>query len=153
MHLAVASNSGSVSIREITFVKGSDLNKIVCNLKVAQEWIECLSYNPEKTQLAVGSHDNNIYVFSCPKYQQIYCLTGHSSFITALDWSLSGDYIRSVCGGYELLFFDMLSGKQDKAGASNTTVVTWASQTCKLGWSVQGIYPMGADGTHINSVA
>ena len=68
-HLAVATNSGSVTIREVTFGKGSDLNKIVTNLKVSKEWIECMSYNPEKTRLAVGSHDNSIYVFTCPAYE------------------------------------------------------------------------------------
>ena len=67
--LAVATNSGTVTIREVTFVKGSDLNKIVCTLKVSKEWIECLSFNPEKTRLAVGSHDNSIYIFTCPAYE------------------------------------------------------------------------------------
>ena len=33
-HLAVATNSGLVTIREVTFVKGSDLNNIVSTLKV-----------------------------------------------------------------------------------------------------------------------
>ena len=28
----------------------------------------------------------------------------------------------------------------------------WATETCKLGWTVEGIFPEGCDGTHINSV-
>jgi hypothetical protein len=51
-----------------------------------------------------------------------------------------------------LLFFDGNSFKQDPSGASNTTSVDWASNTAKYGWSVEGIFPSGTDGTHINGV-
>lgn len=30
--------------------------------------------------------------------------------------------------------------------------MVWASQTCKIGWDVEGIYPSGEDGSHINGV-
>jgi len=60
--------------------------------------------------------------------------------------------IRSVCGAYELLFFDVESKKQDPSGASSTKDTTWHTSTAKFGWSVDGIYPVGCDGTHINSV-
>ena len=65
-------------------------------------------------------------------------LKGHSSFITALDWSQDGGFIRSVCGAYELLFFNMAGGKgkRDPSGASNTVETIWKDQTCKLGWAV-----------------
>ena len=46
------------------------------------------------------------------------------------------------------------AGKErDPSGASNTTGVDWDDQTNKLGWNVQGIFPSGCDGSHINSVA
>jgi len=43
--------------------------------------------------------------------------------------------------------------KRDPSGASNTIETVWVDQTTKLGWSVQGIFPDGCDGSHINSVA
>jgi len=43
--------------------------------------------------------------------------------------------------------------QRDPGGASKTVGTVWADQTCKLGWSVQGIFPSGCDGSHINSVA
>mmetsp|Transcript_5834 Transcript_5834/g.9345 ORF Transcript_5834/g.9345 Transcript_5834/m.9345 type:complete len:125 (+) Transcript_5834:1743-2117(+) len=61
-------------------------------------------------------------------------------------------YIRSVCNAYELLFFNIPDCSQDKSGASNTTGTEWASQHCKFGWSVDGIFPKGCDGTHVNGV-
>ena len=46
MHLAVANNLGQVSIRKVTFEKGSDLNTIVATLNDSKEWIECMNYDP-----------------------------------------------------------------------------------------------------------
>lgn len=86
-------------------------------------------------------------------YKKHIKLSGHSSFITAIDWAVDNSYIRSVCGAYELLFFNIGTKKRDPSGASNTVATVWADQTCKLGWSVQGIFPPGCDGSHINSVA
>jgi WD40 repeat protein len=86
------------------------LNNEYENLNVSKEWIECMRYNPQNTALGVGSHDNNIYLFKCPTYQPTYVLKGHSSFITGFDWSLDGEFIRSNCGAYELLFFDARLG-------------------------------------------
>lgn len=54
------------------------------------EWIECMSYSPCGTYLGVGSHDNFIYIFKIKKggkYDKPTKLKGHSSFITAFDWS------------------------------------------------------------------
>ncbi|CDW73957.1 help domain containing protein [Stylonychia lemnae] len=155
-HLAVADNLGKVSIRKIQFGEKQNLNNVIDYLVQPNEWIECMSYDPSGSKLAVGSHDNNIYVYTIDKtnekYLKCFALKAHSSFITALDWSLDSEYIRSNCGAYELLFFNVRSREQDKSGASNTTRTQWATQTCKLGWNVEGIYPEGCDGTHINTV-
>lgn len=163
-HLAVAGNTGIVTIRTVDFAKvdareaGSldvihkkDLFKAV---KKA-EWIEAMVYSPDNKYLAVGSHDNTIYLLDTKSYsdKKMTKLTGHSSFITSIDWALDSSYIRTVCGAYELLFFNIGSKKRDPKGASGTTGTDWADQTCKLGWNVQGIFPSGTDGSHINSVA
>ena len=60
--------------------------------------------------------------------------------------------IRSSCGAYELLFFDVDTKKQVPGGASATTSTTWENHTVKFGWFVDGIYPSGTDGSHINIV-
>lgn len=74
------------------------------------EWIECMSYNSKGDKLAVGSHDNNIYIYSVDRNYALFAtLKAHTSFVTSLDWSLtnSPNYIRSNCGSYELLFFNV----------------------------------------------
>jgi WD40 repeat protein len=113
-----------------------------------------LKYSPQEDKLAVGSHDNNIYVYQINgnNYKLISTCRAHQSFITNLDWSLDGNYIQSNCGAYEYLFFDASSGKQLKSGATQFRDEQWASYTIKLGWWVQGIFPPATSGDHVNGV-
>lgn len=53
-----------------------------------------------------------------------------------MDWSADSKWIRSVCGAYELLFFDVPGKTRKPGGASATVGVDWADQTCPFGWSV-----------------
>lgn len=78
--------------------------------------------------------------------------TKHNATITNIDWSADCSYIRSVCNAYELLFFDAKSCEQDTSGASNTKDMLWASQHCKFGWFVDGIFPKDVSGDHVNAV-
>lgn len=113
-----------------------------------------MRYSPDQTRLAVGSHDNNIYIYNVGinGYTLHGTLLGHKSFITNLDWSRDGKNIQSNCGAYELLFFDVESCKQLPSGATQLRDQKWATYTCKLGWCVQGIFPPATSGCHVNGV-
>jgi WD40 repeat protein len=65
-----------------------------------------MMYSPDGSKLAVGSHDNNIYVYDSENYSLIGTCKAHNSFIVSVDWSSDSQHIRSVCGAHELLFFD-----------------------------------------------
>jgi WD40 repeat protein len=81
-----------------------------------------------------------------------WVIEGHSSYITSFDWSLCGAYIRSTCGAYELLYWNVSS--KSKIGKKDIMKpVEFGEHSCKLGWAVQGVYPPGTDGTHVNSIA
>lgn len=123
------------------------------------EWAEVIKYSPDESMLAVGSHDNNIYIYDVSKdYTLKTKCVGHTSFITCLDWTADSTYIRSNCGSYDLLYFNLESSqkvtKNEGKGATITKDFIWKSQTCKFGWAVQGIFPLevGSDGTFINTV-
>jgi len=148
-HMAVANNTGIVTIREVDWKLidegdsiGLNTLKITLFKKVKKaEWIETMVYSEpndsgKQLYLAVGSHDNTIYLMDTQTYKKTHKLTGHSSFLTGIDFSLDGKYLRSVCGAYELLFFDVGKKKRDPSGASNTIETMWASQTTKFGWCV-----------------
>jgi len=134
--LAVANNKGTVTIRDVDWdevdqgIPGSfdKIKKTLFKDLKKAEWIECMAFSPCDQYLAVGSHDNTIYLLDTKTYNtksKTCKLTGHSSFITALDWALDSSYIRSVCGAYELLFFNAKTKKRDPKGASNTQVTVW----------------------------
>jgi WD40 repeat protein len=103
--------------------------------------------------LAVGSHDTNIYLYEVDNgYKLRGKCSKHNATVTNIDWSVDSKYIRSVCNAYELLFFTTDDCEQDTSGASNTKDTLWASQHCKFGWFVDGIFPKDVSGDHINAV-
>ena len=133
-NIAVGVNDGSVQIRESI----DNISTVLFTLTQPKEWVEVCEYSPDGEFLAVGSHDNSIYVYTVSAdYQLKYTASKHNSFITSVDWSTDGQFLRSNCGAYELLFFDANTGDQDPSGATNTKGTEWATQNCKLGWNVQ----------------
>ena len=86
----------------------------VCFRKDSKECISDLKFSSDNTKLAVGSHDNMIYIYTCTldtsdnlEYKflmrPLLKISGHSSYITHIDWSLDSMLIQSTCGAYELL--------------------------------------------------
>jgi WD40 repeat protein len=71
----------------------------------SQEWIEAIKYSPDGSRLAVGSHDNHVYVYDAQTYKLLGKCGKNSSFIVSVDWSSDGQYLRTVSGAHELLFF------------------------------------------------
>jgi microtubule-associated protein-like 1/2 len=139
---------GKVSIR-----LKDNLDKKIKTLKDADEWSEVIKYSPCGAYMAVGSHDNCIYVYDVAKGYTLYCkFNKHNSFVTALDWSSDSAYLRSVCGAYEKLYFNVKNKEFEANGITSTKDVQWASYSAKIGWDVEGIYPSGEDGSHINGV-
>ena len=76
--LAVAANNGIVTIRDVDWSQidkkqPGSLDKIkttlFSGLKNA-EWIETMAFSPCNNYLAVGSHDNNIYIVDTKTYKQ-----------------------------------------------------------------------------------
>lgn len=103
--------------------------------------------------MAVGSHDNHIYVYNVEDNYSLHAnFSKHNSFVTALDWSVDSSFIRSICGAYEKLYFNVNTKEFDANGLQNTKDLTWASTTIKKGWEVEGCKPLSEDGSHINGV-
>ena len=147
-YCAIAGNDGAVSIRSL-----SDPDTELHLLQDSTEWIEVMAFSPDNKWLAVGSHDNKVYIYDVEgSFSLKNKCSGHSSYIMAMDWCTQSHYLRTNCGAYELLFFTIPDCEQDTSGRSNTTGTEWATKTVKFAWDVQGIYPSGTDGTHINSV-
>lgn len=118
------------------------------------EPIQVVRYSPDGRFLALGSRDNNIYVYQVGedvrKYSRVGRCAGHSSFITHLDWSKNSEILRSNSGDYELLFWNPSLCRQIPQSSSMRDM-EWATHTCVLSFSTVGIWPEGADGTDVNA--
>ncbi|CAM4697420.1 echinoderm microtubule-associated protein-like 3 isoform X1 [Lepidochelys kempii] len=120
------------------------------------EQLSVVRYSPDGEFLAIGSHDNFIYIYSVGegerKYSRFGRCTGHSSFITHLDWSKDSKFIMSNSGDYEILYWDVAGGCKLLRNRFESRDREWASYTCVLGFHVFGVWPDGSDGTDINSL-
>ncbi|XP_078701340.1 echinoderm microtubule-associated protein-like 2 isoform X2 [Branchiostoma floridae x Branchiostoma belcheri] len=138
------------------FVLDATTGDVIIKRKHASEQLDCLKYSPSGELLAVGSHDNCIYVYTVSDngraYQKRGTLRGHSSYVTHLDWDVGSRFLQSTSGDYELLYWDV-TALRHVSHASSMSDVTWATQTCVFGYSVFGMWPEDADGTDINACA
>ncbi len=75
-------NDGTLSVRAL-----SNLDEIAFTNTNSTEWIEAMQYSPDGKKLAVGSHDNTIYVYDSSNYTLLGKCTAHNSFIVSVDWS------------------------------------------------------------------
>ncbi|XP_071354154.1 echinoderm microtubule-associated protein-like 1 isoform X5 [Trachinotus anak] len=119
------------------------------------EQLSVMRYGPDGNFLAIGSHDNYIYIYAVAengrKYSRVGKCSGHSSFITHLDWSVDSQYLVSNSGDYEILYWIPSVCKQ-VVSVETTRDIEWATYTCTLGFQVFGLWPDGSDGTDINAV-
>jgi WD40 repeat protein len=82
-------------------------------------------------------------------------LKGHSSYVSHLDFSLTGEYLQSNSGAGELFYWDVKDPKagkrvKDPADAKDEE---WLTGTCVYGWASQGVVMSAPKGTNIHGVS
>ncbi|XP_005724013.1 echinoderm microtubule-associated protein-like 1 isoform X8 [Pundamilia nyererei] len=136
-------------------VLDTDSKDLVTMHTDGNEQLSVMRYGPDGNFLAIGSHDNYIYIYAVAengrKYSRVGKCSGHSSFITHLDWSVDSQYLVSNSGDYEILYWIPSVCKQ-VVSVETTRDIEWATHTCTLGFQVFGLWPDGSDGTDINAV-
>ncbi|XP_044004070.1 echinoderm microtubule-associated protein-like 2 isoform X2 [Aphidius gifuensis] len=134
----------------------SESREIYAHHADGAEPIQTCRFSPDGTLLAIGSRDNHIYIYQvsedAKKYSRVGRCMGHSSFITHLDWSSDGQYLRTNSGDYELLYWNPGVCRQIPQ-SSSLRDVDWATHTCSISFETIGIWPEGADGTDVNICA
>ncbi|XP_032266283.1 echinoderm microtubule-associated protein-like 4 isoform X3 [Halichoerus grypus] len=138
------------------FVLDAETRDLVSIHTDGNEQLSVMRYSVDGTLLAVGSHDNFIYLYVVSengrKYSRHGKCTGHSSYITHLDWSPDNKYIMSNSGDYEILYWDIPNGCKLIRNRSDCKDTDWTTYTCVLGFQVFGVWPEGSDGTDINAL-
>jgi WD40 repeat protein len=149
-HLVVCSNFGKVSVRSL-----DNFDKKLQTLKHAKEWSEVMRYSPDENFLAVGSHDDHLYVYQINAeghYSLYHAFHAGSSFINALDWSLDGSRLRTTDGAHEMLFYNITEKTHDTHSTA-AEGLDWATHSVQFGPDRTGIKPHECDNTHIRDCA
>ncbi|KAF3707846.1 Echinoderm microtubule-associated protein-like 4 [Channa argus] len=105
------------------------------------EQLSVMRFSVDGGLLAVGSHDNFIYLYTVSergrKYNRYGKCTGHSSYITHLDWSPDNNFIMSNSGDYEILYCVWPEGSDGTdinalVRSHNRKVIALADDFCKV---------------------
>ena len=165
-HLAVATNTGQVSIRKVDWKKVAAGEKGALDVVTRElfsktavnKWIEAMKYSPKGDYLCVGTHDQRLYVFDIHKKYHKFkgCANdlAMSSAINGIDWAVDQSHVRCSSQAGELLVWT-IDGKarqrpRNTHGEREMRGRQWVDHTVKRGYQVEGIYPPGEDGSHVN---
>ena len=158
--VAVGFTNGGIGVYELR--ERSVLTETRLVPQVSTQPLAQLRYSPDGSALAVGSHDCLIYILDAASgdcddqneasYVLLRKLKGHSSYITSLDWSVDGRVLQTTCGGYEILYWDVIRGAQINSTHDSVESDTkWHKWTLTLGFPVMGIFYADSDGTDVNA--
>jgi len=130
----------------------ADTRETVCSRTDGQEAVQCAAFSPDGQMLALGSRNNVVYLYQSAHggFARVAKCTGHSSYVTHLDWAADSAYLRTNSGDYELLYWTASTGRQ-MTQPSQMRDVQWATHSCTLTFESVGIYPESADGTDVNT--
>lgn len=99
---------------------GSNDKTIICwkqdsNKKWKQEkvltghddFVYCLSWQPNSVYLVSGSTDSTLWVWNGETGEKIYHMTAHTNYAHGVDWSLNGDFIASASCDGSIIIWDV----------------------------------------------
>lgn len=107
-------------------------------------WVEDIKFSPDSSRVCFGSHGGNskiefVTISAAGKPTKVErSKVAISSALTCIDWSQDGQTVQINSQSYELLFIDTHSLKMVNASSMKET--QWQTQTCRLGWAVNGMW-------------
>ena len=122
-------------------------------IKDMESVIDDLKFSPDGKLLACCSHDRVVDIYTIdleatptPQFAHVGRCKGHSSTVVSLDWSDDSRLLRSCSVDNELMHWNV-SGKLVLEEVRDASWYTW---TCKVGFSVMGIWGKGMSSSEIN---
>uniref|UniRef100_UPI00398E636F echinoderm microtubule-associated protein-like 6 isoform X3 n=1 Tax=Pristiophorus japonicus TaxID=55135 RepID=UPI00398E636F len=144
--LAVGLNDGGFHV-----VNADTLEDMV-SFHHRKENISDIKFSPDAGKyLAVTSHDNFVDVYNVLSSKRVGICKGASSYITHVDWDVRGKLLQVNSGAKEHLFFEAPRGRRQTIRSTEIEKIDWATWTCVLGPTCEGIWPTHSDITDVNA--
>ena len=114
--------------------------------------VAVLKYSPNARFLAAGNNENTIFVFDASRDYRTHCrCAGHTTYITALDWSAGSDVLRTNCAANEVLFWDVLN-RGSQVRERSAAHLGWATESLVMSFTTMGIFEDGDSPDQYNGV-
>lgn len=146
-YIAVGLGSGGTGRRHkkdgtlLVFEDRGQSIELIYETRDTKQSISVLRFSPDDQSLVVGSHDNSIYIYDVSSnFTKRAVFSKHKSTVTQIDITSDSQYIRSNCGGFELLFADITTGSH-VASATALRDQQWATCSTIYNWFNQGVWP------------
>ncbi|XP_029706344.1 echinoderm microtubule-associated protein-like 6 isoform X7 [Takifugu rubripes] len=134
--LAVGLNDGSF------LVVNADTLEDMVTFHHRKELISDIRFSQDTGKyLAVASHDSFVDIYNVLASKRVGICKGASSYITHIDWDSRGKLLQVNTGAKEQLFFEAPRGRRQNISVLEFEKLDWASWTCVLGPTCEGIWP------------
>uniref|UniRef100_A0A8C7YF04 EMAP like 2 n=1 Tax=Oryzias sinensis TaxID=183150 RepID=A0A8C7YF04_9TELE len=124
-------------------VLDADTRDLVSVHTDGNEMISTIRYSPDGNFLAVGSHDNFVYIYAVSEGGRKYSRVGKCS-------SIHRHKLRRLRDPVLYVLHSASNGKH-VTNVDTVRNLEWATSTCTLSFNTLGIWPESADGTDINA--
>ncbi|XP_032820802.2 echinoderm microtubule-associated protein-like 6 isoform X1 [Petromyzon marinus] len=146
--LAVGLNDGSFLV-----VNANTLEDML-SFQHRREMITDIKFSPDPGKyLAVASHDGFVDVYRVLSSKRVGTCKGASGCVTHLDWDTKGKLIQVNTSAREQLFYEAPRGKRQNIHPHEAERLEFASWTCVLGPTCEGVWAAHSDGADVNAAS
>lgn len=121
--LAGGSPGSSGSVLVLNWPKG----EVVANQQLGSDWLTCIAFSDQGSQLAVGSGSSDIFTFeyteAAPSLNQLQILEGHASSVMDILFDKTAQWLVSCGSDRSVKIWNLENGKLHRTYAHHTGIV------------------------------